>query len=133
MLAHTEGGADGPQQELLRTLSAAGVPPAHLQLIEPLLTTLQPTQVVELCRCVPRLLLVQCRERSERGSAQSAQVLAIMAARREAHKARLAEYTNYFESAASISHTSPSATTSGIILGRWSDVPDIQNVNGDSR
>jgi len=93
-LPHMDGGAEGPQQELLRKLSAAGVPLAHIQLIEPLLTTLQPARVVELCRCVPRLLLVQGRERSERGSAQSAEVLAMMAARRQAHKARLREYMN---------------------------------------
>jgi len=93
-LVHMQGGADSPQQELLRKLSVAGVPLAHLQLLEPRLATLQPAQVVELCRRAPRLMHVQGEQRSNRGSVQSAEVLALMAARREAHRARLGEYMN---------------------------------------
>jgi len=79
-LVHMQGGADSPQQELLRKLSVAGVPLAHLQLLEPRLATLQ--------------LHVQGEQRPNRGSVQSAEVLAMMAARREAHRARLGEYMN---------------------------------------
>jgi len=94
MAVPAAGAADDPAKELLLKLSSAGVPAAHLARIARDVGAIKPATAAELCLRVPRLLMVQRGHGSREAAPPSTQVLTAMAARREAHKARLTEYMN---------------------------------------